>query len=112
MDFIQPKVNKSKGEIEFPEYEIAKVKFDLDNMCIGDNIEWHKHIGKMVSIDLMQETTHFKKLTTMVTKLENHLKQERVVNKARLVNIHYLEQRIISLGEDSNDKNGVKYLVK
>jgi hypothetical protein len=48
----------------------------------------------------------------MVTKLENQLKQERVVNKERLVNIHDLEQIIISLGEDPNDKNGVKSLVK
>jgi hypothetical protein len=48
----------------------------------------------------------------MLTKLENRLKQEKVVNKARLVNIHDLEQQIIALGEDSNDKDGVKFIIK
>jgi hypothetical protein len=65
-----------------------------------------------MSRDLMQATRNVRKLTMMVIKLENWIKQERVMNMARFVNILDLEQKFIALGEDPNDKDGVESLVK
>jgi hypothetical protein len=70
MAILQPKVDRTEGEIKTHEYETTKVKFDLDKMHVGDKIEWDKQNGNMVSRDFIQATMNVKKLKGMVNKLE------------------------------------------
>jgi phosphotransferase system IIB component len=98
-------VNKTKANIKSHEYETTRIKFELDKMNVMDKIEWHKKIVNVVSRDLIQATTNVKKMRGLVTKLENKLNQEKNIDRARLVRIHDLMQRVIILGEYPNNKD-------
>jgi hypothetical protein len=65
-----------------------------------------------VCIFLVQAITNVNKLTTLFNKLENQVKIENLANRIHLVNIHNLEQKLISLGQDHSNKSRVKSLVK
>ena len=75
MVIVYPKVDKIENDIKTYEYDITKVKFDMDKMLAVEKIEWNQKIGNMISRDLTQATGNVKNMKGMVNKLENQLKQ-------------------------------------
>ena len=46
-------MGKIGANIRTHEYETTKVKFDLNEMHVIVNIDWHKQIGNVMSRDLL-----------------------------------------------------------
>ena len=54
----------------------------------GINIQW-----RLLSKDLNQATTNVKKFKETITKLEQKLKKEKLINKSKALAIHDLENK-------------------
>jgi hypothetical protein len=112
MAILQPKDDKGKHEAETPDSDATMIKFDLNKLHVMEKIKWHRQTSDMVSRELIQATVDVGKLQKIISKLIVQLKQEKVINSAKMVRIHNLENKSVSLG--TNPKNGevVKALVK
>ena len=84
MAMLQLKVDKLDTYLRLHEYETTKLKIDLNEIHVMDKIKWHKQTRNIMSRDLFQATTNFKRLRGIQVKLENQWKQDKIVMKPNM----------------------------
>lgn len=94
------------------EYRAFQVKVRLDHINVANKIELHKRIGEIIFLDLLQYTISNDKLQENWEKMEHQLKQENIVNKAWQVHIKEYKKKIVDLGDDPNNSEPIKSLLK
>ena len=75
-------------------------------------IEWHRQIGNIVARDPIQTYINLKRLKIKMRRLENEVQIKKATNKAHLVSINDLEQKLISLGTTIENRSNISSMIK
>jgi hypothetical protein len=112
MDIMKPKVNKQEKDLKSHEYDTINFTVDFDKFPLEDKIEWHRQVGNIVARDMIQTYINLKRLKMKMRKIENHVQTKKATNKAHLVSINDLEQKLIYLGKTIENTSNIYSMIK
>jgi FtsZ-binding cell division protein ZapB len=73
------------------EDKISKIKIKYDNISAPDKVQFHKQTSDLQYSDYLNFNLKNEKLTSLVTKLEGYLRQEKAASKAWQIQINKIE---------------------
>jgi len=109
---LKPKVNKKENDLKSHEYETINFTVDFDKLPPENTIEWHRQLGNIVARDPIQTSINLKMLKIKMRKLENQVQTKKATNKAHLVSINVLEQKLIYLRTTIENISNISSMIK
>jgi sugar diacid utilization regulator len=106
---LQPDTSKV---LERSDYKTTSIHVDLNQVNAIDMVEWHKKTREMVSRRLIQSTIDVKKLQNLVSKINIHLKNERIINIVNVTRVKYLENKMITLSNPAKRSENIKIIME
>ena len=58
--------------------KVSEVKFSMEKINVPNKIQIHQQIGDVLYSDLLMDTLKITKMQSVIDKLENQLRQEKV----------------------------------
>ena len=83
----------------------------MDKIGIPDKINFHNQASEILYSYLLKSYLNKSKLENKVTKLEVHIKREKVASKGWKVQVKKLEVDLVAQGSKANDNKATKKLM-
>ena len=112
MTILKPNVNKQEKDLKSHDYETINFTLDFDKLPPEGKIEWRSQIGNIVARYPIQTSINLKRLKIKMRRLENEVQIKKATNKAHLVSINDLEQKLISLGTTIENRSNISSMIK
>ena len=90
---------------------ISEMRLNLKDIPVPHMIHLHKNNGEVIYTNLLKATLKFSKLQSIVSKLENRLKQENIENKTYRQQIKKLQGDIIAMDSEPDRGKATKKIL-
>ena len=81
---------------------------DLEDIPILDMIHFHKQTRDILYRNLLKSVLKLSKMEITKRKIENHIRQEKVENKAHQAQIKILQTHLLAIGGEDDKGSGMK----
>ena len=92
--------------------KVYEVNFSLEKISVPDKIQLHRRTNDVLYSDLQKATLNITRMQSVIDKLENQIRHDKVEKKAHLVQIKKLQTNLITLGTESANVQETKKLLE